>query len=182
MLFINTNFYSVRTHNYPLQTLTYCHLVFYKPYESQGQAWPITFVRLIWGVVIFLLFMTGIFTLRKSWVLSSLLVPLLMGTVGWSYYIDKKLKPLSKYVGLSSVFEVERGEETAEVLRLRAGHPVTWSQRYAGFVLRRNNNAEGMVCSNLNRRRYAQNDDTLYVAPEDERTDYVSIITLCIGW
>ena len=28
-------------------------------------------------------------------------------------------------------------------------------------------------CSNLNRRRYAQNDDTLYVAPEDERTDYV---------
>lgn len=29
-------------------------------------------------------------------------------------------------------------------------------------------------CSNLNRRRYAQNDDTLYVAPEDERTDYVS--------
>jgi hypothetical protein len=27
--------------------------------------------------------------------------------------------------------------------------------------------------SNLNRRRYAQNDETLYVAPEDERTDYV---------
>ena len=29
--------------------------------------------------------------------------------------------------------------------------------------------------SNLNRRRYAQNDETLYVAPADERTDYVSI-------
>lgn len=28
-------------------------------------------------------------------------------------------------------------------------------------------------CSNLSRRRYAQNDETLYVAPEDERTDYV---------
>lgn len=28
------------------------------------------------------------------------------------------------------------------------------------------------------RRRYAQNDDTLYVAPEDERTDYVSN-TIC---
>jgi hypothetical protein len=27
--------------------------------------------------------------------------------------------------------------------------------------------------SNLSRRRYAQNDETLYVAPEDERTDYV---------
>ncbi|KAJ3568493.1 hypothetical protein NP233_g5666 [Leucocoprinus birnbaumii] len=132
--------------------------VFYKPYESQGQAWPITFIRLIWGVIIFLLFMIGIFTLRKSWLLSSLLLPLLFGTMAWSWYIDKKLKPLSKFVSLSSVFEVQRGEETADVVRLRAGHPVTWSQ------------------SNLNRRRYAQNDDTLYVAPEDERTDYVSLV------
>ncbi|KAF7760233.1 hypothetical protein Agabi119p4_10909 [Agaricus bisporus var. burnettii] len=128
--------------------------VFYKPYESQGQAWPITFIRLIWGVVIFLVFMIGIFSLRTYWTLSSLLIPLLMGTVAWSWYIDKKLKPLSKHVSLSSIFEVQRGEETADVMRLRAGHPVTWSQ------------------SNLNRRRYAQNDDTLYVAPEDERTDY----------
>jgi calcium permeable stress-gated cation channel len=103
--------------------------VFYKPYESQGQAWPITFVRLIWGVIIFLLFMIGIFSLRKSFILSSLLVPLLGVTVVWCYLVDKSLKPLSKFVSLSSVFEVQRGEETAEVLRLRAGHPVTWSQR-----------------------------------------------------
>ncbi|KAG6866159.1 hypothetical protein C0991_008113 [Blastosporella zonata] len=128
--------------------------VFYKPYESQGQAWPITFIRLIWGVVIFLLFMIGIFTLRQSYIISSLLVPLLAGTVVWSWYVDKNLKPLSKFVSLSSVFEVQRGEETADVMRLKAGHPVTWSQ------------------SNLNKRRYAQNDDTLYVAPEDQRTDY----------
>jgi len=40
------------------------------------------------------------------------------------------------------------------VLRMRAVHPATWSQTH------------------LNRRRYAQNDETLYVAPEDERTDY----------
>jgi len=103
--------------------------VFYKPYESQGQAWPITFIRLIWGVVIFLLFMIGIFTLRKNIILSLLLVPLLMGTLVWSWYVDKALKPLSKYVALSSVFEVQRGEETADVMRLRTGHPVTWSQR-----------------------------------------------------
>ncbi|KAG6837025.1 hypothetical protein H0H93_016232 [Arthromyces matolae] len=128
--------------------------VFYKPYESQGQAWPITFIRLIWGVVVFLVFMIGIFTLRQSYIISSLLAPLLMGTLAWSWYVDKHLKPLSQYVSLSSVFEVQRGEETADVMRLKAGHPVTWSQ------------------SNLNKRRYAQNDDTLYVAPEDERTDY----------
>ncbi|THH04916.1 hypothetical protein EW145_g5182 [Phellinidium pouzarii] len=128
--------------------------VFYKPYESQGQAWPITFTRLIWGIIIFQVFMTGIFLLKNSFVLSSLMVPLLFGTFVWSVYTANAFRPLSDYVNLSSVFEVQRGEETAEVLRMRAGHPVTWSQ------------------SNLNRRRYAQNDETLYVAPEDERTDY----------
>lgn len=112
-----------------LFTHSLIHIVFYKPYESQGQAWPITFIRLIWGVVIFLLFMIGIFTLRKSYILSSLLLPLLGATCAWSWYVDKSLKPLSKSVSLSSVFEVQRGEETADVTRLRAGHPVTWSQR-----------------------------------------------------
>ncbi|TFK47344.1 DUF221-domain-containing protein [Heliocybe sulcata] len=128
--------------------------VFYKPYESQGQAWPITFTRLIWGVIIFQIFMIGNFVLRSSFILSALVGPLLLGTLAWAWYTDKMFKPLSKYVSLSSVYEVERGEETADVVRLRAGHPVTWSQ------------------SNLNRRRYAQNDETLYVAPEDARTDY----------
>ncbi|KAL0958878.1 hypothetical protein HGRIS_014193 [Hohenbuehelia grisea] len=128
--------------------------VFYKPYESQGQAWPLTFIRLVWGVMIFLIFMTGIFILRKSYVLSSLLAPLLLGTAAWAWYVESSLRPLSSFVSLSSVSEVERGEEAADIVRIRAGHPVTLSQ------------------SNLSRRRYAQNDETLYVAPEDERTDY----------
>ncbi|KAI0063663.1 DUF221-domain-containing protein [Artomyces pyxidatus] len=128
--------------------------VFYKPYESHGQAWPITFTRLIWGVLIFLIFMSGNFILNRSFVLSSLVAPLIIGTLAWSWYIDRAFRPLSQYVSLSSVFEVQRGEETEDVVRLRAGHPVTWSQ------------------SNLNRSRYAQNDETLYVAPEDDRTDY----------
>jgi hypothetical protein len=105
------------------------HEVFYKPYESQGQAWPITFVRLIWGVTIFLVFMIGFFILRQAYIISTLVVPLLFGTLVWSWYVDKTFKPLSQYVSLSSVFEVQRGEETADVLRLRTGHPVTWSQR-----------------------------------------------------
>ncbi|KAJ3559941.1 hypothetical protein NM688_g26 [Phlebia brevispora] len=128
--------------------------VFYKPYESQGQAWPITFSRLILGIVIYLIFMSGNFVLKKAYILSSLLAPLLVIVVLWAWYTHKLFRPLSKYVSLSSVFEVQRGEDTADVLRLRTGHPVTWSQSY------------------LNHRRYAQNDETLYVAPEDDRTDY----------
>jgi hypothetical protein len=103
--------------------------VFYKPYESQGQAWPITFARMIWGVFIFLIFMTGIFILRKAYVLSSLLAPLLVGTLVWWWYMDKTFRSLSKHIGLGSICEVQRGEDSAEVTRLKAGHPVTWSQR-----------------------------------------------------
>lgn len=151
--------------------------MFYKPYESQGQAWPITFTRLIWGLVIYIVFMSGIFILRKSYILSTLLVPLLGGVLLWAWYTDKKFRPLSKYVSLSSVFEVQRGEDTADVVRLRAGHPVTWSQRSV-CVTCSELSTQRFHDSYLNHRRYAQNDDTLYVAPEDERTDYVSETTL----
>ena len=108
--------------------------MFYKPYESQGQAWPITFVRCIWGVVIFILFMIGIFTLRKALVLSLLLLPLLGGTVVWAWYVDGRFERLSRHVALRSVYEVERGEEAEDVMRIREGHPVTWSQRYFFFL------------------------------------------------
>ncbi|KAG8904236.1 hypothetical protein FRB99_002056 [Tulasnella sp. 403] len=128
--------------------------VFYKPYESRGQAWPITFNRLIWGIVIFQTLMTGIFVLKKKLVFSSLMAPLIAFTVYWGWTTDRDFGPLSSYVSLSSVFEVQRGEATNEVAKLRQGHPVSLSQ------------------SNLSRRRYAQNDETLYVAPEEERTDY----------
>ena len=40
------------------------------------------------------------------------------------------------------------------------------------------NETDRSNCSYLNHRRYAQNDDTLYVAPEDDRTDYVSSKTI----
>ena len=87
-------------------------------------------MRLIWGVLMFIIFMIGLFILKKSFILATLLAPLLGGTLLWWYYTDKQFRPLSKFVSLSSVYEVERGEESADVLRLREGHPVTWSQRY----------------------------------------------------
>ncbi|CAE6483261.1 unnamed protein product [Rhizoctonia solani] len=127
--------------------------VFYKPAESRGEAWPITFRRLMWGLTLFQIFMTGIFTLKQSFVLASLMAPLIFGTLWWTWWIDKEYVPLSTYVSLSALCEVQRGTEE-EVTRMRRGEAVSASQ------------------SHLNKRRYAQNDETLYVAPEDERTDY----------
>lgn len=90
----------------------------------------------MWGVVIFQVFMTGIFILKKSYVLSTLMAPLIAATVLWGWWIYWSLRPLSKFVSLSSIFEVERGEEGPDVVKLRAGHPVTWSQRYVSFGIK----------------------------------------------
>lgn len=121
--------------------------------------------------------MSGIFILRGSWVLSGLIAPLLVSVVVWAWHVDRTFRPLSKYVALSSVCEVQRGEDAADVVRLKTGHPVTWSQRCVYLTkIECNPKADGRETgSHLNRRRYAQNDDTLYVAPEDERTDYVRV-------
>jgi calcium permeable stress-gated cation channel len=73
--------------------------------------------------------MSGNFVLKRSFVVSFLIGPLVVFTVIWSVYITRSFRGLSKYVNLSAVFEVQRGEETEDVSRLRAGHPVTWSQR-----------------------------------------------------
>lgn len=192
MLFTSTSFSLVNMTSFFLSLfakLTYFKKpVFYKPYESNGQAWPITFSRLICGILIFIIFMIGIFILKKSFIIASLLAPLLAGTLLWSWNTYRLYGPLSKYVGLSSVCEVQRGEESEEIARLRAGHPVTWSQRY-WFHQKNHLSSLVMLCadvfilcfffhdirSNLNRRRYAENEATLYLAPEDDRTDYVCI-------
>jgi calcium permeable stress-gated cation channel len=118
--------------------------------------------------------MSGNFVLRGSFVLSSLVAPLIVFTVAWSMYISSSFRGLSSYVNLSAAFEVQRGEETEDVVRLRAGHPVTWSQRSFHFFTCVSSPLIGP--SNLHRRRYAQNDDVFYVAPEDDHTDYVRFI------
>lgn len=84
--------------------------------------------------MIFQIFMTGIFTLNKSYILSSLMTPLIAFTMYWGWTMDRTFQPLSSFVSLSSVYEVQRGEDSEDVARLRAGHPVTSSQRYVVYT------------------------------------------------
>ncbi|ORX34475.1 hypothetical protein BD324DRAFT_636070 [Kockovaella imperatae] len=128
--------------------------MYFKPYESNGEAWRITFHRLLWGVMIFQIFMTGLFSLQKPYWLFFAMVPLVLWTLWWSWTTDAEFKGLSEYVALSSICEVARGEGADQVVGVAEEDTVTRSQ------------------ANLNHRRYAINDETLYVAPSDKRTDY----------
>ncbi|EIW68814.1 hypothetical protein TREMEDRAFT_31663, partial [Tremella mesenterica DSM 1558] len=128
--------------------------IYFKPYESNGEAWRLTFARLLWALMIFQVFMTGLFSLRPPYYFSGAMVPLLAYTLWWSWTMYQSYGGLSEYVALSSICEVQRGEGADSVAGVAGEGSVTRSQ------------------SNLNHRRYAMNDETLYVAPSDKRTDY----------
>ncbi|KAL7418593.1 hypothetical protein Q5752_007051 [Cryptotrichosporon argae] len=127
--------------------------IYFKPYESNGEAWAIASRRQLWALFIFQLFMTGLFSLRGNYYFTLAMAPLLLYTLWWSWTMFRDFGPLGRYLALSSVCEVERGEEAERVVGIGESGP-TRSQ------------------SNLNHRRYAVNDETLYVAPSDRRTDY----------
>jgi calcium permeable stress-gated cation channel len=81
-------------------------------------------------VVIFQILMTGIFTLEGYFTLSVIMTPLILFTMWWGWSTYDHFRGLSEYVSLSSVSEVQRGEDSDEVARLRAGAGVvSWSQR-----------------------------------------------------
>jgi ABC-type transport system involved in cytochrome bd biosynthesis fused ATPase/permease subunit len=121
--------------------------VYYKPYESRGQAWPTSFVRMCWGLIIFQLFMTGLFSLNQAFVLSTLMTPLILFTVYYSYRIHRSFEPLAHFVNLSQANEVQKGSSSHldGMTALGKSQRVTRSQ------------------TNLNRARYGHEDNSLCV-------------------
>ncbi|KAK4048133.1 hypothetical protein OIV83_005003 [Microbotryomycetes sp. JL201] len=127
--------------------------VYYRPYESRGQAWPLAFNRMGWALLIMQLFMFALFTVRKAFLLSGSLIPLFIGTAYTTWSIGDSYSALSKYVNLSQACEVTTGA-AGDVVRLRRGHPVTSKQ------------------TSLNRGRYKHNGEGIYVVGKNSRTDY----------
>jgi hypothetical protein len=114
--------------------------------------------------------MTGIFSLQQQrerhlW-LPLAMVPLLTYTLWWAWTMFHNFGPLSNYVALSSVCDVQRGEEADTVAGMAAEGIASKNQTYVPCVEHQTDE------SGLNHRRYAVNDETLYVAPSDKRTDY----------
>ncbi|TKY85352.1 hypothetical protein EX895_005514 [Sporisorium graminicola] len=85
--------------------------VFYKPYESQGQAWPISASRCIWALVLFHIFQFSLFSVRKELWMSSGLLPLIVFTFWFNGHLETTFGPLTHHVNLSSVVEVLKERE-----------------------------------------------------------------------
>ena len=71
--------------------------------HSTGRAWPMICSRVFVGLVLFQLAVIGVLALRKAVTRSLLLVPLLFGTVWFSYFFSRNFEPLMKFIALKSI-------------------------------------------------------------------------------
>jgi calcium permeable stress-gated cation channel len=71
--------------------------------HSTGRAWPMICDRIIVGLVVFQIAMTGILALKSALTPSALLVPLLIGTVWFTVYFRRTYYPLMMFIALRSI-------------------------------------------------------------------------------
>lgn len=77
--------------------------------HSTGKVWPLIYRRIIVGLLIFQLTMTGTLAgFEGGWVLSSSLFPLPFITLMFLWDFESNYLPLSQYIALSSIREHER--------------------------------------------------------------------------
>lgn len=74
-----------------------------QPQHATGGAWRIICFRIVLGLVVFQVTMAGYMVLQLAFFASSLLIPLLIGTVWYSYYWKRQFQPLTNYIALRSI-------------------------------------------------------------------------------
>ncbi|CCD25992.2 Csc1p NDAI_0G02170 [Naumovozyma dairenensis CBS 421] len=120
LILIITLLYSVMSTKLLVSSLVYFIIGFYVyKYQliyatdhlphSTGKVWPLIFRRVIVGILLFQLTMTGTLAgFDGGWILSSWLFPLPFITLSYLYDFEKNYLPLSQYIALSSIREHER--------------------------------------------------------------------------
>lgn len=74
-----------------------------QPQHATGGAWRIICYRIVLGLLVFQVTMAGYLSLQLAFFASSLLLPLIMLTVWYSYYWKRQFEPLTNYIALRSI-------------------------------------------------------------------------------
>lgn len=88
------------------------------PPHSTGQVWPIVFRRIIVGVLIFQLTMTGtLAAFQDGYILAMTLIPLPLATMAVLWNFQKHYLPLSFFIALRAIYNAQRdnGEVEANI-------------------------------------------------------------------
>lgn len=73
-------------------------IVYFQPFDAVGGAWTMVFPRIILGMILFQLTMTGIFVLKSFFTLAALCVPLIVFTVLFKLGMDAAFDRNSKHL------------------------------------------------------------------------------------
>ncbi|KAK8020853.1 hypothetical protein PG990_005991 [Apiospora arundinis] len=74
-----------------------------QPQHATGGAWRIISSRIMIGLLFFQVVMLGTLSLRKAFIQAGLVVPLLILTIWYNVYFDRRFKPLTVFVALRSL-------------------------------------------------------------------------------
>lgn len=73
---------------------------------------------MVLGILLFEVFMTGLFLLKTAYIISTCMAPLVVFTLYWSWRMYHRFEPLSTFVSLSLIADVQKGEPAEQVLRV----------------------------------------------------------------
>ena len=80
-----------------------------RPHHDTGTLWIMITRRIIVGMVFYQIAMIGLLSLRKAWILSTMILPLPLLTVFLlRYHIDQSFGPLMRFIALKSLRERRR--------------------------------------------------------------------------
>lgn len=91
---------------FTLGYFTYKYQLLYamdQPQHATGGAWLMICYRIILGLIVFQLTMSGVLALKFAFTEALLVVPLLMATAWYSYMFRAKFKALSRFIALRSI-------------------------------------------------------------------------------
>lgn len=150
--------------------------VFYRSYESRGQAWPLSSTRCLWALCLFQIFQLSLFSVRKQLLLSTLMLPLIVFTIWFGIYLERTFGKLSEYINLSSIAEVNKpsSSESTRATTTPPSQALSSNANKGNPIVALSSVVNSLDPSQtaLSRKRYAAKDDTIFVARKDKHTDY----------
>lgn len=124
---------------FSLGYFTYKYQLLYamdQPQHATGGAWPMICYRVMLGLVVFQLTMSGYLALRKAFTVALLVVPLFVATLWYGWGFRRRVEPLTKFISLRSVKRADDGEEGESVM-VDGDDDGTGVERMGRDVLRR---------------------------------------------
>lgn len=78
--------------------------------HSTGKAWTMICDRIIVGIILFQITVGGQLALKKALIRSFMLVPLLIGTIWFTYVYARTYRPLMRFIALKSIKRAEQSD------------------------------------------------------------------------